>query len=338
MNDRFFGQWLALHVPFENLEDLHDEHIRSVVPPEHYNLALALHHRPDFWRDLGRVKEELEIEAVGSKPCMTILNMVRAKTHLIDWYLAGGSRAEIEAVSEDAPDGEQRAAMLRGDDEPKGMQIVLEDAIMDHARQATDIETTNEPAEAESAREDLQASAKPIAALGPPGTGKTWVIKRCIRAVVQQGGKVLLALPTGQLQSRLRSELRGVKVDVDTCHGAFLLHRQEQESLPLMMGYSLVVLDEFPQLGRAHFDKIIGIWIAAGNTPALVLAGDFHQLPSICGTTPKDSRYWDHHFIHNVKLTESWRTDDATLLEKLRCLRMSVPTRKMRNRILRGLP
>ena len=34
-------------------------------------------------------------------------------------------------------------------------------------------------------------------------------------------------------------------VDVDTCHGTFMLHKAESESMGLLEGYHLVVVDEF---------------------------------------------------------------------------------------------
>ena len=343
MNDRFYGQWLALHVPFRKLEELHLDAVREKVPSEHYYLALALQHRPDFWRDLDKVREDMEIEAVGTKPIETILNMIRANTMLIDSYMAGHVR---EGRAENAPDTSDTSASdadaqaerqgRRVRKVPEGMQIVLEDQIMKNVDLAIAIETCRSEEEAEELRLEREEKAKPIAALGPPGTGKSFILKRCIRKTLQRGGKVLLAVPTGQLQSRLREELKGLSLDVDTCHGAFLLHRPEQESLPLMTGYALVVVDEFPQLSRDDFDRVLRIWMAAGKVAALVLAGDFFQLPGVSGTGPKDSRYWGRQHIHDIPLHKSWRSDDDALLSKLKKLRVSVPKRRLRQRILRG--
>ena len=62
--------------------------------------------------------------------------------------------------------------------------------------------------------------------------------------------------------------------------------------------------------------------------------GDFYQLPSIAGTTAKDSPYWKHVF--KVRFHTCWRANDDTLLGKVRALRKQVPQRRMRNNILRG--
>ena len=45
--------------------------------------------RPDYWRNLERVRDDMELEAVGSAQIETVLKMIRASTHLIDEYLAG---------------------------------------------------------------------------------------------------------------------------------------------------------------------------------------------------------------------------------------------------------
>ena len=172
--------------------------------------------------------------------------------------------------------------------------------------------------------------------LGPPGSGKTTRAKKLIRYVASGGGEVLFTFPTGQMQSRLRAELQseGLRVDVDTCHGAFHLHKKEQDAMPVLDHYSLILVDEFPQLSREQFDRIVRAWENAGRVPVLLFLGDFHQLPSIGGTNARDSGYWKR--VLKVKFHKCWRSGDQTLLGKLAKLRKRVPTRRARNHILRG--
>jgi hypothetical protein len=142
--------------------------------------------------------------------------------------------------------------------------------------------------------------------------------------------------PTGEMQSRMRQELQaaGLNVEVDTCHGACHLHKKEQDVFVSFEDYVLVIADEFPQLCRTNFERIVRLWENFGKIPLLLMLGDFNQLPSIQGTTAKDSGYWKHVF--KAKLHTSHRTNDDTLLRKLHSLRKNVPKRRMLNSILRG--
>ena len=160
------------------------------------------------------------------------------------------------------------------------------------------------------------------------------VSRQAIRYALHKGGKVLMALPTGQLASRMRQEFRD-EIDIDTCHGAFLLHRPEQEALPcLQTGHVLVVVDEFPQLSKIHFERIMRAWDAAARVPTLLFAGDFQQLPSISGESAKDSVLYK--MLKKIHLTKSFRCDDDELLTKINAIRTHVPKQEMLYRILRG--
>ena len=83
---------------------------------------------------------------------------------------------------------------------------------------------------------------KLLFASGPPGTGKTHVIHEQVREWKRAGARILFALPTGQLASEVRTV--HPDVDVDTSHGAFLLHRPLQEAMAILTQYELVVIDE----------------------------------------------------------------------------------------------
>ena len=83
---------------------------------------------------------------------------------------------------------------------------------------------------------------KMLFASGPPGTGKTHVIHEQVRKWKRKGARILFALPTGQLASEVRSI--HPDVDVDTSHGAFLLHRPLQEAMAILTQYDLVIIDE----------------------------------------------------------------------------------------------
>ena len=88
INDRYFGQWLLLHVPFRSVDNLWDE--RAAQVPEGLRfLTLCLLRRPDFWRNPDRIRQELEREARTEVYIKNTLAMIAARTELADAYLAG---------------------------------------------------------------------------------------------------------------------------------------------------------------------------------------------------------------------------------------------------------
>ena len=153
-----------------------------------------------------------------------------------------------------------------------------------------------------------------------------------MKRAYQSGDTPYSERPYGEVRAELRAE--GLQVHVDTCHGAFQLHKREQDAMPVMDEYALIIVDEFPQLSRVDFERIVRVWNNAGRVPVLLFLGDFNQLPSISGTNAKQSGYWKNVF--RVKFDKCWRSGDDRLLSKLHVLRNRVPPRRIRNQILRG--
>ena len=65
LNDRYYGQWLALNRPFRRLEDFAEAapEIMERVPQKYRNFALCVHHAADFWSRAPVVREAMELEA-----------------------------------------------------------------------------------------------------------------------------------------------------------------------------------------------------------------------------------------------------------------------------------
>ena len=331
LNDRYFGQWLALNQAFDNLENFHVPEIREKVPGRLYYLSLALHWRPDFWRDPTKIREEMALEAAHDSHIKTVLSMVAAKTHMIDEYLAG-------RVPKDTTINEDTAPTLGA--RPGKRRAVQQDPMQEKA-----INLTNKHVDASLAIQDARGEeleqllqhaqlSQIVAVLGPPGTGKTRVAKHCMLRARRKGGEVLFTYPTGVMQARMRQEMKDSGVVLDTCHGGYLLHKSEQESLPLLEGVNLAGVDEFPQLCEEDWERIARVWLANGKSAAMLQTGDFYQLPSISGTNARSSRYWKH--VKKVYLKKSFRSDDDSFLAKLDGMRVFLPQRQLRNSILRG--
>ncbi|NLW12879.1 MAG: ATP-dependent RecD-like DNA helicase [Clostridiaceae bacterium] len=115
---------------------------------------------------------------------------------------------------------------------------------------------------------------------GGPGTGKTTMIKTLCQFVKSEGGRIILAAPTGRAARRL-SETTGE--DASTLHRLLALpvngqQRSAAAAVPVSLQADFVVVDEASMLDIFVFDSLLQA-ILPGTR--LVLTGDADQLPSI---------------------------------------------------------
>ncbi|MCP4244228.1 MAG: hypothetical protein GY772_27090, partial [bacterium] len=89
MNDTYFGQWLAMNVPFDKLDELLVPDVVEKVPEQYRYLACALHWRQYYWSDEDGIRKDMELEAYRSATIDTFLAMVKANRYLIEKYLSG---------------------------------------------------------------------------------------------------------------------------------------------------------------------------------------------------------------------------------------------------------
>ena len=203
------------------------------------------------------------------------------------------------------------------------------------------VDTSTERAMAAHAAEDdeayetlLEEAASKnsiMAGLGPGGSGKSFVIHECIRRWEARGARILLAVPTGQLSSEMRA--KHPTIDVDTCHGAFLFHKELTQALPVLSAYDLVVVDEVSMLTAEHFDRLYAMWVAADRLPCMVFLGDFWQLPGPQKPPSKvtGSQAWKH--VKEIQFNGMHRCDCPRLAKKLGALRTSTPSKKLLKKI-----
>ena len=263
--------------------------------------------------------------------------MIKSQTHLVEEYLSGrlkkGDEHADETDEEDACDEAAKKKKKKAQEvvwHPRQRQLMSNiESRVDQALQAS---RDDDPEAAEKARDSALEYGKVLVGLGGPGTGKTTAAGESIRRARGLGARILIAVPTGQMSSRMGELFPDL--EVDTCHGAFLLHKPEMESLPLMSQYDLVVVDEVSQLSRAHFERIVRMWHAADKVPALVFLGDFYQLPGIDPSRAKDSPAWKK--VYKVKLVKSFRCSSPVLMKKIYGTRTARPSKEMVKKICRG--
>ena len=278
LNDHYYGQWAALHVPFKKIDDLLIPAIVELVPDHLKYLACALEHAPHVWRSEVAIRAHMAERAHNTDFVETVIAMIKANTWMIGEYL-DGRRVRPDAAP--AMDPMMRAFFDPLEDADMVLspeQLRLEAAINKRVDQAMRVRSLHaDDAEMDELMGRIEEHASMVAGLGPPGCGKTVVLDRCIRRAQDAGARVLVALPTGAQRARMRAKHQ--EVDLDTCHGAFLFHKPAAESMGIMMGYELIVIDEAPQLLDWHFSRLVEMWLAAGKVPCVVFAGDEWQLP-----------------------------------------------------------
>ena len=204
------------------------------------------------------------MEAHSTAFVNTILNKVRAHRHIVKCYLDGTIPVEEEAES--SVDSAASAVNKDGKVEKHKLtssQKRLAKNISEHMATAlAACEAQND----EELEECVEAALphKILFASGPPGTGKTHVVHEQIRKWKHKGARILFALPTGQLASEVRSV--HPDIDVDTSHGAFLLHRPLQEAMAILTQYELVIIDEAGLFSRFAFSHIFHAWSSRDST------------------------------------------------------------------------
>ena len=288
---------------------------------------------PAHWADEAAVEKELELEAMGAAKIKSFLAKLKAERYLVGQYLSGvlikgddaAARGSLEAAG--FPVSAERELKFNR------QQRFLEESIASRVAAVQKARAAEDEAEIEELLADAQRNARPIAGLGPPGTGKTTVVGSCVDKVLTDGGRVLYALPTAQQAARVRA--RHPEADVDTCAAAFYLWKQNaDERMDVLEQYDLVVVDEVSQLDAQQFERILQMWAVADKMPALVFTGDFWQLPGVNNSQATDSPKWKTVFV--VDLHEMWRCKDEALRKKLHLLRTAAPTAEQLADICRG--
>ena len=311
------------------------------VPVQYMHFANTTQQCPDYWEDESSIRADLELEAVGNSKAETFVAMVRAHRALVERFLAGdldkNDDAGVQVAMVDL-------GLIEGEEDPMfaGMELNraqkrLEKALCTQLDRAKRGRLAANDKEWEEVVEEAYNKAKPLFVTGPPGTGKSTVVDKCVRKCLREGGRVLYALPTAQQASRVRA--KHPEADVDTCSGAFFLYRDALEVMDCLTQYDMVAVDEISQLSQSDFDRIIQMWETADKVPALVFAGDFWQLPGIGKkgeepTKATDSPRWS--MVYQIELHQMWRCKDNVLKEKLQLLRTAKPSKSQLTNICRG--
>jgi energy-coupling factor transporter ATP-binding protein EcfA2 len=330
-NDRYYGQWVLMLVPFRSMADLWRPEL-DFVPAHLVNQALAMLHRPEHWCNPDAIRADLELEAFREHHIHNITAMIAANQSLIAKYIDG------TLDKKDDPEPEYTVAMgetlLAPDQGRIATEIVdcVKEGMTEKQRQDDAWQGAGDEQQSGFTAGTCRRPA--FAVLGPAGSGKTTAVQAAINVVHENGGRVLVVAPTGRLAATLREKFP--YLDVDTVHGAFLVWKPVQETLELMLPYDLVIVEEVGQLSRWIFERIMQLWNAAGELPTLVFVGDFWQLPGVEPTTALDSPLWHSRRMRKRELHTMRRCKCDMLRQKLELLRTGKPSKQQLRFILKG--
>ena len=352
LGDTFYGQWMMLHVPFRNPEALLNRDIIERVPKHLKFLANALFSNNElaekFWRNEFRVTAEMESEGFGAAQIESTLGMIRANRELIADYVHGNvpdaslteendartDERERQRLPAPTSGASERAKATEGgiiraplpdmaDLNSQQRRFVL--LLNNHMEMSANVANLRSPEARESHMAHLRTS-KVVVCTGPPGTGKTTAARLSIQTALGNDGQVLLALPTAQLASNLRTYYVGQKnVVIDTCAAVFGLMEDPCESLPHLSLFALIMVDEFSQLSKIQFERIVKLWASADKLPALVFCGDPYQMSGFGNERPWHSRLW-RKACNRVHLVQAYRCKDPQFWARLSALRVAKPS------------
>ena len=211
---------------------------------------------------------------MGAAKIKSFLAKLKAERYLVGQYLSGVLIKGDDAAAHSSLEAAGFPISAERELKFNRQQRFLEESIASRVAAVQKARAAEDEAKIEELLADAQRNARPIAGLGPPGTGKTTVVGSCVDKVLTDGGCVLYALPAAQQAARVRA--RRPEADVDTCAAAFYLWKQNaDERMDVLEQYDLVVVDEVSQLDAQQFERILQMWAVADKMPALVFTGDF---------------------------------------------------------------
>ena len=169
---RYFGQWMALHVPFQKLDDLLVPEIVTRVPEHVKFLACALHWAPQVWRNEAAIQELMALRAHKDAQIRTILEMIRTQAFFVDQHLSGHMECTEAAVQAEPP----LIARSYFEDED-GLQLTAEQKrLADNINQRVDQALRARTEADEEAMEKLlgliEEHGSMVSVSGQPGTGR----------------------------------------------------------------------------------------------------------------------------------------------------------------------
>lgn len=330
LNDKSFGQWLMLFVPFKNPLEFVNNDMLNLVPDTFRYFTMAMHCPHDIARamchSLAAIEQDMRLEAHTQHHINTFINGCAASSTLIEKYLSGALDAHAEEQQR-AERIEQRIATGYQQSEITDWTFNLREFMEKLTEQVDrdfEINLCDNESRIDELREHALQHGRIIVCFGAPGTGKTSAVFNIIDYAMRWNGRVLFALPTAQLAARMR-ERWGNAIDIDTCAAAFgFMENISAGAMPSLIIYDLIVIDELSQLECWQAEHIFKLWIASDKIPAVCFLGDKGQLAGFGDARAWHSIMW-RKFVWERTLTEVHRCQDPMFQLILDEIRTALP-------------
>lgn len=328
-NYDFFFQFLIMNKPHTNLEQLkHPDH--DNLPDDLKYVASCFVNMPQSFSD-EQLKQMLQKEGHKSYFIDNVINYVKNLKNVYHLWKVQILRNQDFLSSPTAPESFDLDPIQRS--VVDALKLALTSRAQFYSYSSVIGEEHTQDTEQPSSSE-VHDWSKIISITGKPGTGKTKCLHCCIRYLIDNHNKCLIATPTGLLASSYRA-LFDTDIDANTIHSAF--------SIPIdgsrphvnwaLTCYDAIIIDEISMVPLSVFKHILSTLHELPTRPILLISGDKYQLPPIItenNVTTNGSSVYDLMCLTTISklyhLTCQYRCVDVEYSEILNHLRCWRPT------------
>ncbi len=186
---------------------------------------------------------------------------------------------------------------------------------------------------------------------GGAGVGKTTMTREVIQAYEEEAKKVAKLASTGMAATLIGGQTLHSFLDLGVASNVNELEKKGKYEIKkkikkLVSSMDLIVIDEISMVSDTLFDMISLRLMQADFKGALLVVGDFLQLPPVVKGNAEvrfafESPQWGAYDFIKVELTHVYRTDDRAFIELLNCVRFGFIDENIHNKLnefIRPLP
>jgi ATP-dependent exoDNAse (exonuclease V) alpha subunit len=178
---------------------------------------------------------------------------------------------------------------------------------------------------------------------GGAGVGKTTITRDIIKLYEEDAKKVAKLASTGMAATLINGQTLHSFLDLGIASNMDELERNGKTNIKkkvkkLLSSMDLIVIDEISMVSDTLLDMILFRLNQAGFSGALLVVGDFLQLPPVVRGYGEvkfafESESWDDLDFQTVELTHIYRTDDKEFITLLSSVRDGFVDEKIHNNL-----